>query len=132
MGKLRLQDNLRKNKGLGAAGEEAAAVYLVRHGFRIIARNVRYKSGEIDIVAMRRKELHFIEVKSRNDPSLVPPLESITRWKKDRIRRTAEWYLSDPKNGFQDGDLPPCYLSVIGIDYCFDNIKIECIYDAFV
>lgn len=128
----RLQGNSRKNKGLGAAGEEAAVAYLVRDGFRIVARNVRYKSGEIDIVARRGKELHFFEVKARHDPALVPPLESITEEKRRRIRRTAEWYLADPKNGFQGRELPPCFLSVIGIDLSFDNEIIECIYDAFV
>lgn len=128
----RLQGNSRKNKGLGAAGEEAAAAYLIRQGFRIVGRNVRYKSGEIDIVAQRGRELHFVEVKSRIDPSRVPPFESITEEKKRRIRRTAEWYLADPKNGFEGKELPPCHFSVIGIDYILNNAYIECIYDAFV
>lgn len=128
----RLQDNSRKNKGLGDRGEAEAVAYLEAHGFRVVDRNVRYKTGEIDIIARRGKELHFFEVRCRTDPSLVSPFESITDEKRRRIRRTAEWYLSDPQNGFCKKELPPCCFSVIGIDYSFDNSKIECILDAFV
>lgn len=120
------------NKTLGVSGEDMAAQYLVRQGFEIIARNVSYKTGEIDIVAMRGGELHFIEVRTRSDPTFLPPLETITEEKRRRIHRTAEWYLSDPRNNFKDSKLPICYFSVIGIDFAHGTPRIECIFDAFV
>lgn len=126
-----MQENSRKNKDLGDEGEELAARHLVREGFSIVARNVRYRTGEIDIVARRGKELHFVEVRTRTDPSFVSPLESITEEKQHRIRRTAEWYLSDSRNGFNDNDLPCCCFSVIGIDYSDGEPRIECVLDAF-
>ena len=127
-----MQENSRKNKDVGDEGEELACRHLASEGFAIVARNVRYRTGEIDIVARRGQELHFVEVRTRSDPTFVSPLESITVEKQRRIRRTAEWYLSDPRNGFNENNLPPCYFSVIGIDYAGDIPRIECVLDAFV
>ena len=49
---------------IGSAGEDAAAVFLEKHGFRIICRNYRKPYGEIDIVSERGKILSFVEVKA--------------------------------------------------------------------
>ncbi|HPM42022.1 MAG TPA: hypothetical protein PLY45_06270, partial [bacterium] len=70
--------------------------------------------------------------KTRRDPSFMPPLEAITEAKKMRVRRTAEWYLHDPRNGFNKKPLPSCFYGVIGIDLCGSSPRIECILDAFV
>jgi putative endonuclease len=123
------QDKSLKNKKLGDIGEEAAAGHLSQQGFRIEARNVRFKGGEIDIVASRGGELHFIEVRTRSDASFVNPVETITEPKKRRIRRAATLYLMSrcPR----EGDWPPCHFDVIGIDLTADGCRIECIFDAF-
>lgn len=126
-----MQGNLKDNKGLGEKGEELARNYLKGEGFKIVATNVRYKTGEIDIVASRDKELHFIEVKARDSEGVVSSLESITAQKRDRIRRTAEWYLSDSRNDIKKYNTLPCYFSVIGITYTGGVPQIECILDAF-
>lgn len=120
------------SRGFGDEGEEMAAAYLARHGFKIVERNVQYKTGEIDIIARRGKELHFFEVKTRSDPCLAGPLEAITEKKKGRIRRTAQIYLNDHRNNFNDKQLPPCFFSVIGIDFAGGESRIECILDAFI
>ncbi|MFA4874488.1 MAG: YraN family protein [bacterium] len=127
-----MQEKTSKNKGLGDAGEDAAAGYLVEHGFRIIARNVRYKRGEIDIVAARKGELHFIEVRTRSSTNFLDPIASITEAKRKRIRLAAQCYLADSRNGFTNRELPPCFFGVIGIDLSNKNNEIECIIDAFV
>lgn len=58
---------LSSTKQLGNLGEEMAAKYLKKQGYKILDRNFRYKSyGEIDIIAKRREDLHFIEVKNPN------------------------------------------------------------------
>ena len=132
MRKFQMQENSRKNKDIGDEGEELAAEHLIGRGFSIVARNVRYKTGEIDIIARRGRELHFIEVKTRRDPSFMPPLEAVTEAKRMRMRRTAEWYLQDPRNGFNKRPLPSCFYGVIGVDLCGNNPGIECILDAFI
>ena len=51
-------------KDIGALGERVAAEYLKRHGFRVLAKNVVRKIGEIDLIARKGDTLHFVEVKS--------------------------------------------------------------------
>ena len=46
--------------------ETIAAWWLRQHGYRIVARRVRTRVGEIDLVVRRGKLLAFIEVKARN------------------------------------------------------------------
>ena len=57
------------NKSLGSRGEEAAALYLERHGYMILERNFRVPAGEIDIVAKTGATLVFAEVKTRRSES---------------------------------------------------------------
>ncbi len=55
----------RKNKIIGAWGEQIATNYLQKHGFIILDRNYLKKWGEIDIVARGTTgEIHFVEVKT--------------------------------------------------------------------
>lgn len=49
---------------IGSEGEERAAVYLARLGYAILARNKRYKVGEIDILARDGQTLVLVEVKA--------------------------------------------------------------------
>ncbi len=49
----------------GRFGELAAAALLLSKGYRIVARQHRTPYGEIDIIAVRRRRLAFVEVKRR-------------------------------------------------------------------
>lgn len=84
---------------LGRFGEELARQYLIKKGYKIIETNFRLKCGEIDIIARDRKELIFIEVKTRYfnqekeiDPPLLPE-EEFTLRKKKRLLKTIAAYL---------------------------------------
>ena len=50
----------------GRRAETLAAWWLRLHGYRIVARRVRTRVGEIDLVARRGKTLAFVEVKARD------------------------------------------------------------------
>ena len=126
-----MQAKSRQSKGLGGEGEDLAVEYLCLHGFKIVARNVRYKVGEIDVIAKRGEELHFIEVKSRSNGSLISPLEAVTPAKIKKLKRAAQMYLLDRRNRFKESKLPPCIFSVIGINYVGGEPQIECVLDAF-
>src|ERR1700753_190103 len=52
---------------LGLSAESRAAMLLIAKGFRIAARRFKTPIGEIDIVARRRRDLVFVEVKARDD-----------------------------------------------------------------
>jgi putative endonuclease len=82
-------------KGLGAFGESWAVGYLTRQGFRIVERNVRFRTGELDIVALDGSELVFVEVKTRSSSRFGSPEASITPSRYERLARTIEAYVAD-------------------------------------
>lgn len=51
----------------GRRGETIAAVYLWLTGWRVLARRVKTRKGEVDIVARRGRMIAFVEVKWRHD-----------------------------------------------------------------
>ena len=78
----------------GRAGEAAAAAFLEAEGWRIVARNIRWRGGEIDLAAELDGLIAFVEVKSWE--SLGPEgLETaIGREKRRRIVETSKIFLS--------------------------------------
>ena len=76
----------------GRRGEAAAAEYLVRHDFTIVAHNWKTKWCEIDIVAQKNDALYFVEVKYRRDGS---GLDAITPTKQKQMHFAAEMYLQN-------------------------------------
>ncbi len=127
-----MQEKSFKNKEVGHRGEELACEYLTERDFRVLDRNFRGAGCEIDIVAMKGGELHFIEVKTRSGSLYGSPFDSVTRQKQARIRRAAEVWLIKSKGRFKCGSLPPCYFGVIGVDLSADAPQIEFVQDAFI
>ncbi len=80
------------NQDEGKRGEEIAAEYLKKQGFKIIDRNFRIRGGEIDIIALDAGTLVFIEVKTRSSAAFGSPLEAITYWKLKALIKTAQFY----------------------------------------
>lgn len=78
---------------VGRTGEAVAARWLEERGWRIVDRNVRYREGEIDIVAERSGVLAFVEVKARRTTAFGAPAEAVTRAKARRIRTMGARYL---------------------------------------
>jgi putative endonuclease len=75
-------------------GEEIASRIVIRQGkMKIIERNFRSRIGEIDIIALDKNTLVFIEVKSRAVLNAGFPEESVTEYKQDKIRKVALYYL---------------------------------------
>jgi putative endonuclease len=92
----------RFNKDQGDKGELLAINYLKHHRYKIIERNFRTRSGEIDIIGIDQSEkiltLCFIEVKTRQNNAFGTPLESIGYLKLQAMRRTALTYLAHHPN----------------------------------
>ena len=80
-------------RALGAAGEAAAVTELERRGYRILARNVRTRMGELDVVARDGQTLCFVEIKARRSTAFGFPQEAVTRQKQHHVARMAQWYL---------------------------------------
>ena len=83
-----------ETKALGDFGEERAARYLRRKGYRIVERNYRCRQGEIDIIAERREFLVFVEVKLRKDERFAEAREFVTAAKQRRILAAAQLWLA--------------------------------------
>jgi len=80
---------------LGAEGEERAARFLARRGYRIVGRNVRAGGVEIDIVARRGACIVFVEVKTRRSRRFGGPEEAVGPAKQRRLVRAAGAWLRD-------------------------------------
>jgi len=78
----------------GRLGEESAAAYLRRHGYKILDMNYKCRMGEIDIIASKRSVLAFVEVKLRKSADFGAAREFVTPAKQERIKLTASMWLA--------------------------------------
>lgn len=76
----------------GRLGEDAAVKLLTKEGYKIIARNFKSKLGEIDLVAIDKGTLVFVEVKTRWSREYGYPEEAVNYWKLRSITKTGEYY----------------------------------------
>lgn len=79
----------------GRLAEDLAAKFLLRQGLKIVARNVRNRYGEIDIIAREEDTLVFVEVRLRKASSYGSAADSITAAKQKRLLAAASLYLTD-------------------------------------
>ena len=86
---------------LGAWGEAIAAEYLQKKHYQLIARGFRCRFGEIDLIVKNRKYLVFVEVKLRRSAAFARAAEFVDVYKQDRLRTTAELYLSQNPTDLQ-------------------------------
>jgi len=82
-----------KPKTLGQRGEAAAARFLKRLGYVIVARGSHIRRGEIDLIAVDGRTLVFVEVKTRISHDAGHPAEAVDREKQRRLTRLAMVYL---------------------------------------
>lgn len=80
---------------LGRRGEDLACIFLENHGYRVLERNVRYRVGEIDIVALKDGAFSFIEVKTRKSFSYGQPEVTFVQEKQRRFLRAVHMYIQE-------------------------------------
>ncbi len=78
---------------LGPAGEMAAARYLQKLGYRILARGHRQRLGEIDLIALDGKWIVFVEVKTWASGKVSDPSQAVDARKQEKLTRAALIYL---------------------------------------
>jgi putative endonuclease len=95
---------------IGKKGEDFAANYLTKNGYKVIARNFREKWGELDIIAKAPdKTLVFVEVKTISSGSFggLKPEDQVSAAKLRKFKRIAALYagnneeLIDEKRGWR-------------------------------
>ncbi|MBR1616828.1 YraN family protein [bacterium] len=86
------------NKSVGKYGEEIACNFLIKKGYIILERNFHFsKNAEIDIIALKNKIIHFVEVKTRASDKYGRPYEAITPSKIASIKACGMFYLKNNK-----------------------------------
>jgi putative endonuclease len=78
----------------GRVGEAAAAIYLEKKGIRILEKNFRSRTGEIDIVGLDGETLVFAEVKTWSRYGIDALEQAIDSKKKHKIIETSKYFLS--------------------------------------
>ena len=84
--------------------------FLERRGLVILARNLRSRLGEIDLLARDGSTLVFVEVKARRGPSGDPPEAAVDARKRARLGRLALGYLAARRLAEQS-----CRFDVVGV-----------------
>jgi putative endonuclease len=115
-----------KHLETGQSGELIALQYIEDTGYRILAKNWRYKHLEVDIIAMDGSILVFVEVKTRRSSSYGLPHEAVGYRKQQQLDRAANLYISYIKHA---GEIRFDIVSIL-IDSA-NNHQIEYIKDAF-
>jgi putative endonuclease len=80
-------------RSLGESYEDRAVTLIEEQGLRLVERNFRGKTGEIDIIAHDGAQLVFMEVRARSNRYFNSAAGSVDRRKQQRIVRTAQLFL---------------------------------------
>ena len=104
----------------GKAGEELAAAFLAEKGLRIVERNFRCTSGEIDLVCEDSGTIVFVEVKTRSRAARGEPGEAIGPAKKKRLIKAATLYLSRNRAWTR-----PCRFDLVSILFLLGETIVE-------
>lgn len=83
--------NLKQLEGI--EGEVEAVNYLIREEYQILCKNFRCKQGEIDIIARDKKNIIFVEVKTRTSFKYGEAKEAVNKEKRKHIYEAARYYL---------------------------------------
>ena len=90
-----------RNNIVGSWGENVAADYLIKKKYRLVSMNYRCRFGEIDLIVSNRPYLVFVEVKLRKTDKFASAYEHVDTRKQNRIRTTAEIFLSEYQTDLQ-------------------------------
>ena len=90
-----------KNNLNGAWGEALAAEYLKKKRYKLVAAGYRSRFGEIDLIVCDKRYLVFVEVKTRKSSGFAQAREFVDIRKQNRLRTTAEIYLSKYQTDLQ-------------------------------
>lgn len=81
----------RKAEWRGRMSEVAAALWLMAHGYRILARRARTPFGEIDLIAFKNRVVCFVEVKARATRTEALAAMSARQWR--RSAQAAQYWM---------------------------------------
>ncbi len=96
--------NIGDRKKLGMRGEEIAANYLKKQGYKILEKNWFFRwgnnntsKGEIDIIAKKQGIIVFVEVKTIYENENFQPEQRVNFRKKQKLIKLAQIWLTQNK-----------------------------------
>ncbi|HEX4853498.1 YraN family protein [Arenimonas sp.] len=108
-------------QALGAAAEAAALRHLEAAGLQLLARNARFKVGELDLVMRDGETIVFVEVRLRRNGRYGDGFASVDRRKRQRMVRAAlAWLAARPALA-----LTPCRLDVVSAGDGPDQLALD-------
>jgi putative endonuclease len=112
---------------LGKEGERIAESYLLKEkGYRLVERNYRCPAGEVDLIALDRRVIVFVEVKTRSDDRFGTPLEAVHLRKQRKMIKAALFFLSQRRLHHREARF-----DVVGISFSGREPLVEHIQNAF-
>lgn len=112
-------------KILGREGEDRAAQFLKKQGYKILERNYSTPQGEIDLIALHRGEVVFVEVKTRTNEAYGAPELAVNPRKQQRMIKAALGYIK-----YKKLHQVPCRFDVVAISVAAEK-EIDVIENAF-
>ncbi len=112
-------------KILGREGEDRAAQFLKKQGYKILERNYSTPQGEIDLIALHRGEVVFVEVKTRTNDAYGAPELAVNPRKQQRMVKAALGYIK-----YKKLHQVPCRFDVVAISAATEK-EIDLIENAF-
>ena len=105
---------------IGQNGEELAAKIMREKGFRVVDMNWKFGHLEMDVIAVSRKEIAFVEVKTRTTSyGGKRPEEFVDELKRRRMAAAANAYIK-----FHKIELTPRF-DIIGITMDADTHEVK-------
>lgn len=80
---------------LGKNGEKLAVEFLLKKGYKIVARNFIYQKAEVDIIARKDNTLAIIEVKTRSTPDFGNPQEFVKAKQIQNLVKAVNYFVTD-------------------------------------
>ncbi len=114
-----------KHIDFGKKGEILAFDYLMAKGYRVLAQNWRFSRAEIDIIAMDKDILVFVEVKTRSSDYYGEPADFVDKRKQQLIMDAASQYMQEINHEWA------IRYDIIGIIINDNGIELKHYEDAF-
>jgi putative endonuclease len=111
---------------LGKEGERIAERYLIKKGYKLVERNYRCPSGELDLIVLDRRVIVFVEVKTRTGDAFGTPFEAVEFRKQQKMTQAAQYFLA--QKGLHQRD---ARFDVVGISWPGREPSVEHIENAF-
>lgn len=116
-------------RALGLRAESLVAAWLVEQGYEIVATNLRIGMLELDLVARQGPVVAVVEVRTRGPTARTTGLGSVTRQKRERIRRAGErlWQ----RRYRRDASVERMRFDVASVRLDLEPVVIEYVFAAF-